>query len=181
MSANVTVRMYNQNNLGDCFLLKFADGQKVSYVLIDFGSYEGKNVEREIEIAQDILKTVGKNPLKVVLTHQHKDHLTGFITAESVLKKLNIQELWFSYLDDPNRNESLAIRDAMKKFWDKNGEITAAMKKKFKSAGPVNKMLIAKEGFDLFAELQTGGAAISNLVKWSKTKPKFLFPGDNFS
>src|ERR1044071_4881320 len=106
MSASLTVRMYNQQNLGDCFLLKFKDGIKESFILIDFGSYVSGNEEREIEIAQDILKTVGKKPITIVLTHQHKDHLTGFISAADLLKKLNVEELWFSYLDDPTGKEA---------------------------------------------------------------------------
>ena len=180
MSTTVTVRMYNQENLGDCFLLKFANGRKRSFLLIDFGSYEGDNTDKEIEIAQSILATVKDSPLKIVLTHQHKDHYTGFLKADKVMEKLNIQELWLSYLDDPNRSESVSIREAMKKFWDKNGELTAALKKKFRQVPAVDKMLKAKAGLDLFAEMQTGGEAISKLIGWSKKKPRFLFPGDHF-
>ena len=46
MSASVTVRMYNQNNL-DCFLLKFTDNGKDSFLLVDFGSYVSGNDKRE--------------------------------------------------------------------------------------------------------------------------------------
>lgn len=44
----------------------------------------------------------------------------------------------------------------------------------------VEKMLAAKEGFDLFAEDQTGGKAISYLLEWSKNNCQFLLPGKNF-
>jgi beta-lactamase superfamily II metal-dependent hydrolase len=172
--------MYNQNNLGDCFLLKFADEEQISFVLIDFGSYEGNNKERELEIARDIQETVGMQPLKVVLTHQHKDHLSGFLNAAEVLKELNITDLWLSYLDDPRGKEADSVRDLMEKFWNKNGKITAAIKKKYKNAASVKKMLEAKEGFDLFAEQQTGGGAISNLLRWSKNNRRFLLPGQHF-
>ena len=120
MSASVTIRMYNQLNLGDCFLLKFKDGTKESFILIDFGSYFSGNDERELEIAESIQQTVKDNPLTVVLTHQHKDHLSGFISARGIMEKLNIQEVWFSYLDDPKGNEAIAMRKATEKLWKKN-------------------------------------------------------------
>ncbi len=181
MPASVTVRMYNQLNLGDCFLLTFQDGTKKSFMLIDFGSYVSGNDDREIEIAESIRDTVGKNPLTIVLTHQHKDHLTGFITAKSVIDDLNIREVWFSYLDDPKGPEAIKMRDATEKFWKKNKENKKKAKEKFKGVPAVEKMLEAKEGFDLFAEDQIGGEAISNLLEWGKNNCEFLVPGRNFN
>lgn len=183
MSASVTVRMYNQQNLGDCFLLKFEDGVKKSFMLIDFGSYvSGKETtDREIEIAESIKETVQKNPLIVVLTHQHKDHLTGFISAKKIINDLNITEVWFSYLDDPKGKEAVAMRKATENFWKKNIENKKKVKAKFKGVPAVDNMLKAKEGFDLFAEHQTGGEAISNLLEWSKNNCQFLVPGKNFT
>ncbi len=180
MAASLTVRMYNQLNLGDCFLLKFKEGAKTSFMLIDFGSYESGNEEREIEIAESILETVKKNPLTVVLTHQHKDHLSGFISAKNVFDKLNIQEVWFSYLDDPKGSEGIAMRNATEKFWKKNTENKEKAKKKFQGVEEVENMLKAKDSFDIFGESQTGGEAISNLLAWSKNNCKFWVPGKNF-
>ena len=179
MSASITVRMYNQKNLGDCFLLKFSEGEQNSYLLIDCGSYVSGNQVREKEIAQSISDTVGKNPLTIVLTHQHKDHLTGFISAADIFEKMNIKEVWFSFLDDPGP-EGQKIRAATEKFWNKNKENKEAAKTKFKGNAKVEAMLAAKDALDLFAEEQKGGEAISNLLKWSKNKCRFLFPGENF-
>jgi beta-lactamase superfamily II metal-dependent hydrolase len=181
MSAKVTVRMYNQNNLGDCFLLRFEEGGEESFILIDFGSYQGTNKDREIEIAKNIVKDVGKKPLTVVLTHQHKDHLTGFITAADVIKDLNITDLWLSYLDDPVGKEAKAMRDVTEKFWKKNKDMKAKAKAKFAGVPAVDKMLKAKEAIDLFGEEQTGGQAITNLLGWAKKNPEFLLPGKNFN
>jgi len=180
MAASVTVRMYNQLNLGDCFLLKFEDKSKKSFLLIDCGSYEKGNEEREIEIANSIKDTVKDNPLIVVLTHQHKDHLSGFISAADVFKSLNIAGVWLSYLDDPTGSEAIAMRKVTEKFWKKNAENKKKAKKKFAGVALVEKMLNAKEGFDLFAEEQTGGAAITNLLEWSNNQKQFLLPGENF-
>jgi hypothetical protein len=177
MAASLTIRMYNQLNLGDCFLLRFKNGLKESFILIDFGSYTSGNQVREKEIAEDIIKTVKKQPLTVVLTHQHKDHLSGFISAVDQLKALNITNLWFSYLDDPGGKEAKTMRDATKKFWDKNKKTKKIAKAKFKGNDTVEKMLKAKDAIDLFAEDQSGGQAISNLLALSKNAPEFLLPG----
>jgi beta-lactamase superfamily II metal-dependent hydrolase len=181
MSASVTVRMYNQLNLGDCFLLKFEDKGAESFLLIDFGSYESGNDKREKEIADHIKATVGDKPLTIVLTHQHKDHLTGFISAKSVFDELTISELWLSYLDDPTGPEAIALRKVTEKFWKKNKENKELAKKKFGKEKKVKDMLKAKDAFDLFAEEQKGGEAITNLLAWCKNNKRFLLPGENFS
>jgi hypothetical protein len=172
--------MYNQLNLGDCFLLKFKDGRKECYMLIDFGSYFSGNEEREIEIAESIRDTVKKKPLIIVLTHQHKDHLSGFIAAAPIFKTMNIDEVWFSYLDDPNSEEGQNLRTATEKFWKLNIENRTKAAKKFKGVPEVEAMLEAKKSFDLFAEDQSGGEAISNLLQWSNYNCRFLLPGNNF-
>ena len=182
MATSIAVRMYNQQTLGDCFLLTCTSGTKKSYVLIDFGSYTSSKevTAREEEIAQHIVETVGKEPIILVLTHQHKDHLTGFITAKSILDELNIREVWFSYLDDPNGPEAKEIRDALETFWNKNTALKQKIKLHFGKHEAVSNMLKAKEGFDLFAEDQTGGEAITNLLNWADGRHEFLVPGTHF-
>jgi hypothetical protein len=115
-----------------------------------------------------------------VLTHQHKDHLSGFISTADIFDDLNISDLWLSYLDDPGGKEAKAMRKVTEKFWKKNEESKEKAKKKFAGNKAVEKMLEAKEAQDLFAEGQTGGEAISNLLRWSKSGPKFFVPGTAF-
>jgi hypothetical protein len=175
-----TVRMYNPKNLGDCFLLKFSSGEQLSFVLIDFGSYKGNNSARERIIAENIREAVGAHPLTVVLTHQHKDHLSGFIHARDILDKANITAVWLSYLDDPDNRDAEEVRNRMKQFWDKDQKNTKAVKGRYGRAAAVREMLRAKEGYDLFAETQTGGEAITSLLSFSDSRPHFLHPGSNF-
>jgi hypothetical protein len=180
MPASATIRMYNQQNLGDCFLLHFKEGVKDAWLLIDFGSYTSGNDEREKEIAASIVKTVGDKPVTIVLTHQHKDHLSGFINAADVIQNLNVSELWLSYLDDPKGKEAKAMRKVTEEFWKKNIAAKKKAKTKFKGVAKVEKMLKAKDAIDLFAEEQTGGKAISNLLNWTQSNPQFLLPGQMF-
>src|SRR5215217_5766051 len=122
MPVTATIRMYNQQNLGDCFLLHFKNKEEEAYVLIDFGSYEGDNTEREKLIAENIKRTVAGKKLIIVLTHQHKDHLSGFLHAGDLLKG-DKRELWLSYLDSEKSEEGKAIRSLTEKYWNKNKKI----------------------------------------------------------
>lgn len=179
MSVITKVKMYNQENLGDCFLIQFINGRKRSWVMIDFGSYKGKNEVREKEIAKHIVSVVKKDPVYVVLTHQHKDHLSGFLTAADILKQLKAPELWLSFLDDDTSEAGKAVKSVSTKYWQKSKKINTLVRKKFAKHPPVQNMLKAKEGYDLFAEEQTGGEAIKKLTEWTDDI-KFLTPGQNF-
>jgi beta-lactamase superfamily II metal-dependent hydrolase len=169
--------MYNQQNLGDCFLLKFKEDERISYMLIDFGSYESGNEEREQEIARNIQKEVGDNELTIILTHQHKDHCTGFLSAADTFSAMNVGALWLSYLDDPKGREAKKMRAATEKFWKKNEEVTKKARAMFAGNEAVERMLKAKDAIDLFAEQQTWGEAVSLLLDWTKSTPEFLVPG----
>ena len=102
VSANV--RMYRLDELGDCFLIAFtADGQK-SHLLIDCGSFRNKktSADRLRMIAAAIGKELAGAPLDVVVgTHQHNDHLSGFVHAKKEFEKINVKQVWLSWLDDP--------------------------------------------------------------------------------
>jgi len=81
--SRITLRAY-QVGFGDCFLLTFGyrkaiDGRAERHVLIDFGSTrfpKGSGISHEV-IAKDISERTEKLDA-VVVTHRHKDHLSGF-------------------------------------------------------------------------------------------------------
>ncbi|MEA5402778.1 MBL fold metallo-hydrolase [Arcicella sp. DC2W] len=186
MKSSITVRMYNQNNLGDCFLLKIREDDYEKYMLIDFGSYTNGNTEKEKEIAEDIKNTVGEKPLTIVLTHQHKDHLSGFINANKIFERINVEEVWLSFLDDPLDSDATSMKKITEKFWKVNKENKDKLKEKFgnqEKFKKINTMLQAKDGIDgfgeeLYAEKQSGGQAITNLRQWSNDNIRFLSPGE---
>lgn len=115
MSAlTATVRMYRLDELGDCFLITLsADGQ-VSRMLIDCGSFRnsGKSIERLKKVVTHIKDELAGAPLAVLAgTHQHNDHLSGFVHCETLFKSLGAGEVWLSWLDDPNDPDAAKIGD----------------------------------------------------------------------
>lgn len=120
----VLIRMYGQG-LGDCFLLAFpraqptnaaptVDPQRPVYVLIDCGvlSATPDPAKRMQQIVADIRRTTRDDPSSsrghldlLILTHEHWDHLSGFIYADAKAEWKNIQidALWTAWTaaDDP--------------------------------------------------------------------------------
>jgi hypothetical protein len=88
----VSIRMYRQG-LGDCFLLSFPRAGKPLYMLIDCGvllGTKGQN-ERMREIADDIRLTTDGHIDVLVATHEHWDHLSGFLQAADVFDQITLE------------------------------------------------------------------------------------------
>jgi beta-lactamase superfamily II metal-dependent hydrolase len=86
----VTVRMY-QVGFGDCFLVSFAyarplaDGRAERHMLIDFGSTHAPRHQRLdwTALARRVGEDCGGKLDVVVVTHRHKDHLSGFANDQA--------------------------------------------------------------------------------------------------
>jgi beta-lactamase superfamily II metal-dependent hydrolase len=106
MTASTTaeIRMYRLNELGDCFLVTFRHGPGKSRLLIDCGSFRNNaaSVKRMNEIVDAIEAELGGDRLDVVVgTHQHNDHVSGFVHCEDRFRDMGIDQVWLSWLDDP--------------------------------------------------------------------------------
>lgn len=104
--GGAAIRMYRQG-LGDCFLLAFATGPETrpAYMLIDCGVHLAQtggaaNVKL---VFDDIVATTEGRLDVVVATHEHTDHVYGFVAhAESLLNgRLQIDQLWLGWTEDP--------------------------------------------------------------------------------
>ena len=105
--ASANIRMYRLNELGDCFLLTFTAGTATSRMLIDCGSFRnsGASIARLQDVTAQIIKDLGGQPLDVVVaTHQHNDHVSGFVHCEKTFKdkKMGVRHVWLSWLDNPS-------------------------------------------------------------------------------
>src|SRR5207248_1890374 len=102
-ASGVTVRMYRVG-LGDCFLLAFPTGQdgQAFYMLIDCGGIlDTENAEQKMmDVATDISVATGGHIHLLVVTHEHWDHLSGFVLAGDVFKGMQIHNLWLAWTED---------------------------------------------------------------------------------
>jgi beta-lactamase superfamily II metal-dependent hydrolase len=133
---NVNIRMYRVGELGDCFLLSFKEGEKESNVLIDCGSFRNskESVSRMKEIAGHIkssLSASGTNlPLQVVVgTHQHNDHLSGFVHGKDIFKDITCNQVWLSWLDKPTDKQATDIANGQRKLAAKLQDVAIEMGK----------------------------------------------------
>ena len=117
--GEVIVRMYRQG-LGDCFLLAFATENPADprYVLIDCGVHmrqtEGR--KRLLQVMENLTAATGNHLHVVVPTHEHADHLVGFVQKGSPFLKpdpVSIDNLWLAWTEkigDPQADRLRAKR-----------------------------------------------------------------------
>lgn len=108
-SGSVTVRMFCQG-LGDCFLITIPqNGSRPYSILIDCGVAMGT------PSAEDIMKQAVKSIAEltkgtvdlIVVTHQHWDHVSGFVhAADEMRKQIKFKHLWLAWTE--NSNDKLA-------------------------------------------------------------------------
>lgn len=116
--ASVTVRMY-RGLLGDFFVVRHTAGERVFRMVIDCGVLQcigtasdkpstalGK--ERIRAGVADLMKEVGGRIDLIVATHEHYDHLSGFILANDAYEPLAIDKVWMAWTED--RSDKVANR-----------------------------------------------------------------------
>jgi beta-lactamase superfamily II metal-dependent hydrolase len=110
----VAIRMYRLG-LGDCFLLAFSGKQqRPVYMLIDCGVHFAQQDGRAnmALVVDDLVKATGGQIDLVVATHEHADHLSGFVHyAEFFLKdQLSIDQVWLAWTEDEHDADAARLR-----------------------------------------------------------------------
>jgi hypothetical protein len=107
----VRVRMYRQG-LGDCFLLSFPGVKGDVHVLIDCGVILGTPdpVPKMKQVVNDIAATTDSRIDLLVGTHEHWDHLSGFVQAREEFDKLTVGAVWLAWTEDPHDEEARRLR-----------------------------------------------------------------------
>jgi hypothetical protein len=121
------VRMYGQG-LGDCFLLAFPRAgappeARPVYVVIDCGVIGGtpdgparmKRIVEDIKLTTldpDLTRERGQPTGHIdvlAITHEHWDHLSGFVQAEDEWKQIEVDQIWTAWTekDEPGLPEVL--------------------------------------------------------------------------
>jgi hypothetical protein len=97
--------MYRQG-LGDCFLISLprTDGSsRPFYVMIDCGVVLGTSDPGTImtKVMDHIVATTGGEVDLLVATHEHWDHVSGFVQAKPSFDRLKVGQVWLAWTEDP--------------------------------------------------------------------------------
>jgi hypothetical protein len=165
----VMVRMYGQG-LGDCFLLAFprratggAGAGRPVHVLIDCGVLSGTpgSPQRMKQIVQDIRRTTRDTSLKraadgeerghidlLVVTHEHWDHLSGFIYKEAreEWKNIQVDTVWTGWTA---KHEANGLGEVLQKIKDMQQHALTAIEHQVQRFG-VSERLQTALGLTLF-------------------------------
>ncbi len=137
--GEVVIRMYRQG-LGDCFLLAFGTDKPSDprYVLIDCGVHMRQHHGRDRlgQVMRHLKASTDSNIHVVVATHEHADHLSGFVQKKSPFLKddLSVNHLWVAWTErfgDPDadrlRKEKASARDVIEKAVKRAREKASAL------------------------------------------------------
>src|SRR5882672_2625812 len=115
----ITVRMYNVG-FGDSFLLFIpAPDGRPRKVLIDCGVHQQSKNPPKIanvvkQIISDATESDGTPRIDVIIaTHRHRDHVYGF--ENPAWSKVQVEEVWMPWTEDPNDEEATRIREIQSK------------------------------------------------------------------
>lgn len=181
----VRIRMYRKW-LGDCFLLTFRNGNDDSHIMIDCGALTGtpEGKQKITQAVEDIISETGGQLSALVVTHEHWDHVSGFLDAIDSFKKFStIDEVWAAWTEDPsqtiakeqkkqNRLRISAIQSALSR-WNSSENDEDQQRG---SAMTALMGFLPAAGLAAFAA--STDTAMSNAL--SLGKQKLLSPGDTF-
>ncbi|MBR0756365.1 hypothetical protein JQ604_29660 [Bradyrhizobium jicamae] len=108
--GEVSIRMY-RGLLGDFFFVQHKQGPDAFKMLIDCGVLQcigtaaakpstSRGKGRIVAAATAFMKDCGGSLDLVVATHEHFDHLSGFIFAKDVFANLKIGRVWMAWTED---------------------------------------------------------------------------------
>lgn len=180
MAVTVNVKMYQVGELGDCFLLTFKDGKKNSNVLIDCGSFRNSNKSktRLNTIVKHIKSQLKGEQLDIVVgTHQHNDHVSGFVHCEEEFTDA-IKQVWLPWLDNPKDSAAKKIKKEQMDLLDSLKAIHLKLKK-LNIAGDFSQL---EDVLGFYASEPDGPMipfqGIENLKKLGANEPAYLNPGE---
>lgn len=110
-AARLSVRMYRQG-LGDCFLITIPAAQPF-HMLIDCGVVLGTSDPSTImtKVVEDIIATTGGRIDVLVATHEHWDHVSGFVQVEKLFRdRLRVNDVWLAWTEDPKSKLAAKLR-----------------------------------------------------------------------
>ena len=109
--TSVTFRMYNTGSVGDCLLLLFKNGEKVTFkMMIDCGGWNA-DTATITDCVKDIRTTCKGELDLLVVTHQHLDHVSGFNQAKAEFEKIKVKQVWMSWIENKADDIAQILKD----------------------------------------------------------------------
>ena len=190
-ARGVAVRMY-RGFFGDCFLIAFRKTDKTTaYMLIDCGDWNQRK-DVLIPIAEDIEKATGGKLDVIVATHEHSDHLSGFNVAREVFDRMEVGQIWLSWLDDPTSTlahrlkkaygkKQAAVRVALDRWQQAAQGLSAAKRDRIiERIDGIRAVLAFDDAHENLAA--AGKPTIADAIKYLKGKgkeePHYCHPGE---
>lgn len=144
--AAVTVRHYCQG-IGDSHLLRFARAGGNFWVLIDCGVHSSVSGGSKMmdRVVADIAAVTGNRLDVIVVTHEHTDHVSAFLTAAEAFEGFSVGEVWMAWTENPSDPQARELD----KFKQQSLSALQASSQRLAAAGPPNPHLEAlKTGLD---------------------------------
>src|SRR3984957_9385705 len=113
--GRVTVRVYRQG-LGDCILVKVKRaGHDDFKLMIDCGVVLGAPDAGKImtRVMDNLVSDTQEKVDVLAITHEHWDHLSGFIQAPDPFATLGIAAVWVAWTEDPKDDLALQLRNEL--------------------------------------------------------------------
>ena len=63
-------------------------------------------------VAQSVSDTTGGHLDRLVVTHEHWDHLSGFLQAQAIFDAVEVGEVWLAWTEDPQDELANELRQA---------------------------------------------------------------------
>jgi beta-lactamase superfamily II metal-dependent hydrolase len=172
----VRVRMYRQG-LGDCFLVKLpAASGRTFTLLIDCGVVLGtKGADQRMhDVVADVLEETQGHLDLLVATHEHWDHVSGFSQARDLFDKIDCEQVWVAWTEDPNDAVATKLRAERRRA--ENALRMAGNHPAF--AGTETSQRVASLVGFFGASAGSTEDALAYVKKRGKGKPRYLAPGE---
>jgi hypothetical protein len=131
--GRASVRVYCQG-LGDCILVRVKRTSGDDFkLLIDCGVVLGTEDAGStmIGVVENIVKDTNEKIDVLAITHEHWDHLSGFIQAADSFAKLAVGSVWVAWTEDENDDLAKQLKDEL----GKAEKALAACVNAFRAAG----------------------------------------------
>jgi beta-lactamase superfamily II metal-dependent hydrolase len=107
----IRVRMYRVG-FGDCFLISLPmakgsqEGVSHKHILVDCGVHGQGDIDTMKDVVDNIVAVTDRKLAVVIATHAHQDHISGFARFDDEFSRLEIEEVWLPWSEDPKDPQS---------------------------------------------------------------------------